>query len=211
MSLEAYDWSVIVAGRWNRAILTPQGIAARLFGLPRDTPIEVEVPIDSLGPYRVSHGGLTVMAAGLHLVVEPQHDAYSELERAMRIGRTALEVLPETPLAAVGINVRYRTSEPGAGLQDLIAQTWDADLSDQLFRIHSRSVGRSVEWNDGQINIGVAAESGQYQIHFNIERRSESQADHVAWLCRDIGEIRDAVVRLLVNTMHIPAEELPNE
>jgi hypothetical protein len=211
MSLEAYDWSVIVAGRWNRAILTPQGIAARLFGLNRDTPIEVEVPIDSLGPYRVSHDGLTVMATGVHLVVEPEHDAYSDLERAMRIGRTAVERLPETPLAAVGINVRYRTSDPGPGLQDLIAQTWDADLSDQLFRIRSRSVGRSIEWNEGQINIVVAAESGQYQIQFNIERRSELQADHIAWLNRDICEIRDAVLRVLVTTMHIPSEEITRE
>ena len=34
MPLEPYDWNVVVLGRWDRALLTSQGIASRLFQLP---------------------------------------------------------------------------------------------------------------------------------------------------------------------------------
>ena len=40
MTVEALDWNVVVAGFWNPAILTPSGIARRLFGLPEETPAD---------------------------------------------------------------------------------------------------------------------------------------------------------------------------
>ena len=54
MLLEPGDWNVVIVGHWNRAILTPQGIATRLLQLPPETEIGIEVPMDAIGPYRVS-------------------------------------------------------------------------------------------------------------------------------------------------------------
>jgi hypothetical protein len=53
MPLKPYDWNVVVLGHWNQAILTPQGIAERLFQLPSETEIGIEVPMDAIGPFRV--------------------------------------------------------------------------------------------------------------------------------------------------------------
>ncbi len=44
MPLEPGEWNVVILGRWNRAIPTPQGIASRLFQLPPETEIGIEVP-----------------------------------------------------------------------------------------------------------------------------------------------------------------------
>src|SRR6516165_8300462 len=70
MPLVPCEWNVVVMGRWNRAILTPQGIATRLFQLPLNTSIGVEVPMDGIGPYRVSHDRLVVMVSEAWLIVE---------------------------------------------------------------------------------------------------------------------------------------------
>src|SRR5437016_1158114 len=111
MPLEAYDWNVMVLGRWNRAILTPQGIASRLFQLPPETEIGIEVPMDAIGPFRVSHEDLTVMVGGSHLMVEARENDLPSLERALRVARRAMESLPETPVVAAGFNIRAQ----GAG------------------------------------------------------------------------------------------------
>ncbi len=64
-----FDWDVVVVGFWNPAILTPAGIWKRLFELEQGTPVELEVPIDGLAPYRVSHEEITVTAErGSHIV-----------------------------------------------------------------------------------------------------------------------------------------------
>ena len=70
MPLEPYDWNVVVLGHWNPAILTPQGISERLFQLPTETEIGIEVPMDAIGPFRVSLGDLAVMVTEAQLMVE---------------------------------------------------------------------------------------------------------------------------------------------
>src|SRR5438128_129219 len=106
MPLETYDWNVVVLGHWNRAILTPQGIASRLFQLPPETEIGIEVPMDAIGPFRIANGDLTVMVGTSQLMVEARENNFSSLERAMRVARRAMENLPETPVVAAGFNIR---------------------------------------------------------------------------------------------------------
>ncbi|MBK9039205.1 MAG: hypothetical protein IPL83_08600 [Bdellovibrionales bacterium] len=73
MNIEALDWSVVIAGYWNQAILTPAGIAYRLFKKPKDTPVQVEIPLDGIAPYRVRDGSIIIMAQPkrLHIIAEP--------------------------------------------------------------------------------------------------------------------------------------------
>src|SRR5262245_15714431 len=119
MPLEPYDWNVVVLGRWNRAILTPQGIASRLFQLPPETEIGIEVPIDAIGPFRVSHGKLTVMVSEAQLMVEARENNFPSLERAMRVARRAMEDLPRTPVFAAGFNIRVQGAGAGGEGGDL--------------------------------------------------------------------------------------------
>src|SRR6266478_1019531 len=123
MPLEPYDWNVVVLGRWNRAILTPNGIASRLFELPPETEIGIEVPMDAIGPFLVSHGDLTVMVGGAQLMVQATENNFSSLERAMRVARRAMEKLPETPVVAAGFNIRAQGSGEDGHLGPLIEAT----------------------------------------------------------------------------------------
>src|SRR5437867_4460257 len=102
MALIPADWNVIVIGRWNRAILTPQGIVTRLFQLPPETDVGIEVPMDAIGPYRVIHDGLVVMVSSSQLIVETQEHSFPSLQRAMHIASRAMTSLPETPMRAAG-------------------------------------------------------------------------------------------------------------
>jgi hypothetical protein len=55
---QPFNWDVVIVGFWNRAILTPNGIAKRLFKLPEGSGIEVLVPVNSLEPSQVKHNGI---------------------------------------------------------------------------------------------------------------------------------------------------------
>lgn len=208
MSLKPHDWSVIIAGRWNRAILTPQGIATRLFKLPAETPVEVEVPLDALGPYRVSHNRITVTAGWQHLVIEPRDQTYERLAEAMKIGQFAIEDLPETPLSAVGINIRYRSEESIEVLEGIIGHSWDEAISDNSFVIQNRTTARTLRWKDGVINLTVNGDDSGVQLLMNIERRSSASVEHLNWLRLPTEEIQGVVRRILVDTIHLSAEEI---
>lgn len=107
MSGAPFDWNVVVVGAWNPAILTPLGIAKRLFGRD-DAPIQVMVSVDGLAPIQVRYEGLVVVPSNSKLVVSPVEPSPSALVEAAQVACKAINSLPDTPFLAAGVNLRYR-------------------------------------------------------------------------------------------------------
>src|SRR5689334_6777240 len=135
MTIAPHDWSVIVIGHWNRAILTPSGIARRLLGLPEQTPVEVEIALDAFLPYRVRHGIVTVTAGSDRLHIQPVRFNYDALAESMRVASEALRTLPETPVFAAGFNVNFKTEDYVEALTAVTAHQLDDRFSDEHFGI----------------------------------------------------------------------------
>lgn len=208
MSLEWGEWNVVVVGRWNRAILTPSGIAKRIFGLKEGTPVEVYVPIDAIGPYQVKYDSIVVTAGSDRLILQPDEATFDLLEKAKRHAVTAINELPETPFTAAGINIRYMTKDTLQPLVDFTAHESDSRLSDEGLNIVGRSNRRSVKWNDGQINISVnRQEDESYRIEFNFHRQSTEREELEAWLKTSIEELEAISNTLLKDYIRIDPEE----
>ncbi|MHB1034347.1 MAG: hypothetical protein ACYC35_04270 [Pirellulales bacterium] len=212
MPLTPTDWSVVVVGHWNRAILTPSGIAKRLFGLDKGTPIEVFVAIDALAPPRVKHDGIVVTVGGDRLIAEPETSDFNGLERAMEIGRRAVKNLPETPVLAAGMNVKYSCKEPLESLQNITRHlSWDDQLSDNNYEILARALSRELKWKEGQINFSLTEESDStFQLQFNFHRGGTSVDDLAAWLSTPQAELESQVKRILFDCIQINTKDLEN-
>ena len=212
MALSPIDWNVVVIGRWNRAILTPAGIGKRLFGVAEGTPLEVMLAIDAIAPPRVAHEGIVVTAGSDRLIIQPSKCTFAELGRARELARKALRDLPETPVSAVGLNVKYKLEEPLDEIVHVVESSWDNLLSDKDYRIRERSVSRSLAWDDASINIGVSMKDNSEQfVQFNFDFRSDDVELHAGWLETPIETVEAKVKSLLNETMEISLEELPNE
>lgn len=213
MPLTAKDWSVVILGRWNRAILTPFGIAQRMFQLDADIPVEVFVAIDALAPPQVRHDRIVVIAASDRLIIHPEDETFPQLARAMELGRRAIESLPETPLVAAGINLNYACQEPLETLQAITrSHDWDNRLAENNFVIADRGISRTFNWNGGNINLMIGEEAdASFNIRFNFERRSTVRADHQDWLARDAGDLEEQVRRILQDSIQLQPGEIPND
>jgi hypothetical protein len=210
MSIIPIEWNVVVIGYWNRAILTPSGIATKLFGLDAGTPVSVLIAIDTLAPHLVKHHGITVIAGSDRLTVQPDKCEFQELQKAKEIADRALEKLPETPVVAAGINVKYACREPVEALQRLTQhEWWDKQLSDSQYEIVGRSLSRSLKWKEGQINLSVTEEAdGATEILFNFHRAGGVALELMSWLSTSIIEIESEVKRLLFDCMQLNAESI---
>jgi hypothetical protein len=209
MAVIPSDWSVVILGRWNRAILTPSGIARRLFELEQDTPVEVLVAIDAIAPPQVKHDRMVVVAGNDRLIIQPDDSEYPKLARAMELGARALEELPETPLAAVGVNVKFVIAEPIEALQAVTKKTeFDNRLSENDFVICGRSMTRTLNWRGGRINLTIREEqNGSFDILFNFELHSTEKDRHVQWLKTDVKEIEKQVNSILDDCIRINDED----
>lgn len=198
MALVPADWNVVVVGYWNSAILTPKGIARRLFELPDEVPIEVEVPLDAPAPFRVRHAGMTIMAGGGRLIVEPTALTYGSLADAMKLGSRALDSLPQTPVLAAGYNIRYKSSEVPLAVVEVVEHSWDNLLSDEALDIEARAIMRSLKWRGGNIKFTVSQDPNlSFSVLLNFERQSNDATVLRDWLEIPIEDVRSQAERML--------------
>ncbi len=195
MNIKTHNWNVVIVGHWNTAILTPKGIATRLFCLEDGTAIPVEVPLDGVGPYRVrsEDHGLVVMANNNRLIIDLDNADYSSLKQALIVGKRALEKLPETPVIAAGFNLRFRVVDTNEAMQ-LFDKEIDNKFSDSDFEIVGRNLTRSLKYGEGTLNIAVAIDDKQEcTVNMNFDRNTKNSSDLIKWLQTPVEDIMDTV------------------
>jgi hypothetical protein len=203
MELEAFSWNVVIVGYWNRAILTPKGVAQRLFELPEGSGIEVFIPVDLLESHKVKHGGIIVKVDDRQLFIETETPSYETINRAMQIGCRALQKLPETPVLAAGFNIRYKIKECPSFLDEITASSLDAKLSDIGCEIVSKALVRRVHLKDDLLKKGILTlsvqkdEKGAIKIELNFHRDSKLTKDLIEWLSISAENLEEQVSSVL--------------
>lgn len=212
MNIEPLNWSVVIAGYWNQAILTPAGIAYRLFKKPEGTPIQVEIPLDGIAPYRVRDGSIVVMGQQKKLLISTEPPSYENLQRALEIADIALKELPETPVYAAGVNILYKIEDISEIILKYMTSEIDEALSDKSYQIVTRILRRSINWRQGKLNLEITYdEQSLGGISLNFERQSKKINDLIEWVNTPIEKIKSTTQEILEKVLMLPTEEVNNE
>ena len=194
--MQPTNWNVVVRASWNLAILTPRGIAQRLFGLPAGTPVEIRIPLDGRNPYQVHHDGLVVVASEDQLIVEPDVCDIANLKRAMLLGSRALEQLPETPCTAAGFNLRYEINPVPDTLLDVVQCAMDDRLAEAGHILTARKRGAAWQYGEGILNVEIALDGNAGLVALNFHRTSTDVASLRQWLDPNVREVEERIERL---------------
>lgn len=195
----AFDWNVVVVGAWNPAILTPNGIATRLFGTD-GTPVQVLVSVDGLAPPQVVHEGLVVMPSSSKLVVSPVQPAPRPLVKAAEVASKAIDSLRDTPLSAAGVNLRYRFETVPGEIARYLESPIDATLSDAKYHTETTFLRRGLAFEGGTLNLELLQENASGTVLVNFHRDSASASDLVEWLSM-AGTMVQTATSLLAETL----------
>jgi hypothetical protein len=203
MAGKPFDWNVVVAGEWNVAILTPMGIARRLFGLDPGTPVEVQVFLDRQAPIRVIYSNVMVVPSGRSLVISPIEPTAKRLGEACAVAARAIESLPETPFSAAGVNLRYQFDAMPDELLNALGSSLDDRLAEANFRTVERSLKRAVRWEQGVLNIQVQeTENASGLLVLNFHRQSAEGGELREWLGQ-LQMMMQEANRLLASTLRV--------
>ncbi len=209
MAASPVEWNVVVVGAWNLAILTPDGIARRLFGLERGTPVEVQVAIDQQAPIRVLHSDLMVIPSRDSLVVQPVLPSVRSLRSAATALARGIRSLPETPMVAAGVNVRYRVDPVPDELLNVVASGVDSRLADLGFEIQHRGLMRTLAWNQGVVNCEWHHDREASRVAYNFHFASAEFERLAEWVER-CEEMVKAASRLTTESLHVKITEGDN-
>jgi hypothetical protein len=211
MGLSPTGWSVVIVGRWNRAILTPAGIAKRVFKLAANE-VMVLVQLDGISPHLVRHPehGIIAMTDEGRLQLHVDDATYETLAHAMQCGVNALSSLPETPVSAAGFNVNFESPELTPHMAGLLAGEMDKSFADLGYRIAGRTVSRSAELAEGRLNITLTGENGTFKVLANFHRSSTECGDLKSWLQMPIGNVK-TIIENVVQALGLDMKELSDE
>jgi hypothetical protein len=188
---EPIDWAVVVAGAWNLALLTPSWLQRRLFERP-DATVQLFMAVDQAAPPRFQLEQTSIMVFPGLLVVGAMDCTYKTLLEAQRLAAKALQLLSETPIAGVGVNVRYKLGDlPTTTLARSVAPL-DSLLADCDLHVRSKQIQRTISFREGVLNLTLAEdEQGQGTVLFNFHLDARESATAQKWL----GDLSEATLK----------------
>lgn len=198
MSLEPVGWSVVLIGRWNKAILSPKGIGKYVFKLPEGTKIHINVPIDGVSPYLVVNPEetLRVHVEMERLQIDLLKCTYEILGHAMNAGFNVLVALPVTPITAIGFNINFKSAEAPDELIRSIECGIDSKIAVNGMESVGRSLGRSLRFKDGVTNLSINWTGGEYLVNSNFHLDTADVEKAKEWLKIPMESIKEQIQKI---------------
>lgn len=121
MKLIEAETTLVLAGAWNPAIVTPNWIAQYVLGFPKDKEFKVnlQMPVQALGVLpRYSFEDLTINAQPDSLIFLMHAGRHDQVQKSFTVARGILSLLVHTPLSGLGINLAYTLASSDGPLVD---------------------------------------------------------------------------------------------
>jgi hypothetical protein len=155
-----------MVGYWNRMIFSPDWIARMLFDGAK---VAIEVPLaNPQGPPRFTVGDVRLLVTAQRVMVLPTKEDEDTLRRVEATAIKILELLPHTPVTAVGINFQFVESEPSADLAELFRFRDTQGIAGIGFETASWGVARRLTKADFVLNFASVLEDNHVTFDFNF-------------------------------------------
>lgn len=165
MKPELPDWTVVLLGHWNMAILSPEWVTKELFGA-RET--QVEMVFGVVPTIRYIGQEFTILPHANRVIIAMSRwtpAAWQSLETA---ASKLLEALPRTPISAVGINFGFLEPDPDVELNRIFQFDDSAKLVERGRDISEFTIIRQLKRAERPIlNLRMTQLGGSVKFHFN--------------------------------------------
>ncbi len=197
--------TMVLAGSWNPAILTPQWIAQTVFGLKagESFPVEIDMIVANGAMQKMRFLGLSCVASSQFLIFFFDSQNTESCSVAVKSARKILEVLSHTPVTGVGFNMQFLLSETKP---EFLNRFQSIDLDDEVPGADVVSKGWSMKLNtvENLISITSTYEGGSGRIEMNFHHSATTADEARAYLaddnkCLEIFGVATAVAKKLSN------------
>jgi hypothetical protein len=162
------ETSLVIAGAWNPAILTPAWVMEH--GLKRSQAegeqVQVFMPAAPLGAFELPRYVLsefTYMVRPDALLINPAGADSESYARAENAAAAMLEVLPHTPMNGIGHNFEFRDTSPDPAKLDVFTRAAQ-DVSDAI----------PSGWNSAQTMILSSFRNENGSVIVNVQRQFDA-------------------------------------
>jgi hypothetical protein len=109
-------WTIVLVGGWNPKIFRPEWVGKEVFDRKN---IALEVPLSpgsSVLRYNSPEDSLVLIPSDDRLVIGIRKAEEPVLNKAAAIAKKVLDLLPYTPIGAIGVNFGFVEADKGRGV-----------------------------------------------------------------------------------------------
>jgi|JI10StandDraft_1071094.scaffolds.fasta_scaffold104566_1 hypothetical protein len=197
MKAQVENWSLVLVGAWNTAILTPDWLTKQLGA---SGPVQIEFPIGNPNmPLRYTLNGVHLVVTREHLVLAPSADDAEILGRMESYCKSILTVLTHTPVSAIGINFAFLEEAPSDDLKSLFKASDLAKINDADLVVEGTEIKRRLRLpQNGVLNLSLQQTNGsQVVLNLNFHRDVESAAAAATYLDSRVTKYRALATKFL--------------
>ena len=180
MKIREESFTIVIAGNWNKYILTPEWVSKNLFDAAE---LKVEIPISMNLPPRFADKEIRFIPSNNSVILVPLILTDDVLNKAEVMAVKLIEKLPYTPIGAFGINFGFIEDNPEAPLCALFNTSDQEPLSTFGCDIKSCIISRKLEFEGKTINLTITNdESSNISFDFNFHYEIANSEDAIRLL-----------------------------
>lgn len=188
------ETSLVVAGAWNPAIVTPEWILK--YGLKKDLQeenrVQVFVPAGAgliFEMPRFSFSGLIVTVRPDALVIAPKETTQAQFEQIEVLAANTVQELTHTPISGIGHNFEFRSENPSAECLGIFSNSYE-DLIDAMpddWSVAGSTLSSSMQMGATTVNVTRTFIGSQLSIKFNFHHPVVDGAQAISVLKGELG------------------------
>ncbi|WP_419660491.1 uncharacterized protein Dvar_08510 [Desulfosarcina variabilis str. Montpellier] len=159
--------SVIIVGKWNRYILTPEWVAEKIFN---NEELEVQLPINrpELAPRYKSPDNIFFLPA-VHkcqfMAQEPHSD--EKLARMSSCVRSLVTILEHTPVTALGVNIVFEEESHNFDMLELFDLADSDRCAEAGLSTNKTEIKRQFSFENHVLNLNIIYTQDKVLFDFN--------------------------------------------
>lgn len=156
--------TIVLVGKWNPAILTPQWVGKHLFEKEK---IKFEVTFGSRYLLRLSGPGAEIAPTPDRVTIYAEESTHEGLDCIERLGRKLIEMLPHTPIEAVGVNHAFVEDSAEPEIVSLFNCN-DEDKMPPHMPVDNVEIGRRLSGEGYKLIIRFSKAEGSESVRFDF-------------------------------------------
>lgn len=202
MEILAEGHNIVLVGGWNRNIITPQWVASSLANVD-EAGFQLAID-DPTFPFRILFDDYVLTVRADRLQLHSHIVTADRFNGAASLAHDLLELLPHTPISALGINFAWQEPDPPPELLPLFILNDTTAIADEGRSVTETAIKRSFPWKDGVLTFTIVLKpQGHVVADFNFHWIVTSAAGAQQYLKDRPSEAREEARLLLCKIYHL--------
>lgn len=165
MKIKEESCTIVIVGKWNKYILSPDWVANKIF---EEKTIQLEFSVNVGRPPRYTSADIRIIPSNESVLFISLNPTDANLAKMEQLAKKLLGILEYTPIQAFGINFSYVEDAAVCDLASIFNFSDNDKLSEYGCKISNSTIKRELLIKERMLNLTISQSDADILFEFNF-------------------------------------------